>query len=375
MDDAARDGSSAGRLTRRDVVRRGGSLALSASAFPWLLRAGDALAAGESSGSITIASWGGSYTTAWENAVGKPFKAATGIDVKFAAAPGQQVATFQSQVKAGHVTYDIVDVTNFDYVFLAQQHGWLKPLPASARSELARATYPGSVIAYGLANGGGASNIIGANTQTLKKIPKDPTDFFDVTNFPGRRAMWHDGYLDNVVSALLADGVPHAKIFPLDLDRAFNKLTAIKPSVAVWYTSGDQQEQIMRDEEVDMIFGWDGRLNHLVASGAPVTIQWANGFVYFGYLVIPTKAPNAAAALKFLEFFGTNAKAQANWAKIVGYTPSNKNFPKYLSAAQQQKLWTYPPHRKSQYILDLARFAKYTDIAALKKRWYDWLQS
>src|SRR3989442_1490871 len=47
--------------------------------------------------------------------------------------------------------------------------------------------------------------------------------------------------------ALVADGVPPDKVFPMDVDRAFRKLDQIKPHVKVWWTQGNQSQQ--RSEE------------------------------------------------------------------------------------------------------------------------------
>ena len=52
--------------------------------------------------------------------------------------------------------------------------------------------------------------------------------------------------------AALADGVPPDKVYPLDVDRAFASLEKIKPHISVWWDSGGQAMQLMKDGEVDM---------------------------------------------------------------------------------------------------------------------------
>jgi putative spermidine/putrescine transport system substrate-binding protein len=57
-----------------------------------------------------------------------------------------------------------------------------------------------------------------------------------VKGFPGTRALRNDPQTV-LEAALLADGVPRDKLYPLDVDRAFKKLEQIKPDIAVWWTS------------------------------------------------------------------------------------------------------------------------------------------
>ena len=63
--------------------------------------------------------------------------------------------------------------------------------------------------------------------------------------------------------ALVADGVPLDKVFPIDVDRAFKKLEQIKPHIKVWWTQGNQSQQLMRDGEVDMMVMWNARASEL----------------------------------------------------------------------------------------------------------------
>ena len=97
-----------------------------------------------------------------------------------------------------------------------------------------------------------------------KKFPKDApkswADFWDVKKFPGRRAL-RNHPLATLEAALMADGVPPDKLYPLDVDRAFKKLEEIKPHITVWWTSGAQSAQLLNDGEVDMVMAWNGRVS------------------------------------------------------------------------------------------------------------------
>ena len=69
-------------------------------------------------------------------------------------------------------------------------------------------------------------------------------------------------------------GVAKEDVFPLDVDRAFAKLDELKPNINVWWTTGDQSQQIFRDEEVVMGIMWDGRAHGLRDQGVDVQLSF-----------------------------------------------------------------------------------------------------
>src|SRR5690606_34475398 len=81
-----------------------------------------------------------------------------------------------------------------------------------------------------------------------KQPPQSWADFFDTKKFPGRRAMRKHPF-DTIEQALLADGVPLDKLYPLDFDRAYKKLDTIKNVIDVWWTGGAQTSQLLKSGE------------------------------------------------------------------------------------------------------------------------------
>ena len=67
---------------------------------------------------MTVVSWGGSYADACEEAYLKPFAAATGIEVTLDDYNGG-LSEIRSQVEAGNVHWDIVDIQFPDLVRVA----------------------------------------------------------------------------------------------------------------------------------------------------------------------------------------------------------------------------------------------------------------
>ena len=65
----------------------------------------------------------------------------------------------------------------------------------------------------------------------------------------------------------MADGVPPEKVYEVlstkeGIERAINKIRELKPHIAVFWGSGAQQAQLMKDAEVDMTTGWNGRFDN-----------------------------------------------------------------------------------------------------------------
>lgn len=216
-------------------------------------------------GPLVIATWGGAYTDALKAAFGDPFSEATGTEIQFVDAPGGYNAMLEAQAAAGNVTWDLIDIGEEDAVALIDQ-GLLQPLPNDLKAELIEAVGEENVTDYGISFASYGS-VIACNSAAADACPTTPAEFWDVENFPGRRTMYGDGWTDALIYALLADGVAKEELYPLDVDRAFAKLDEIKPHINVWWTTGDQSQQIFRDEEVVMGLLWDGRASGLREQG------------------------------------------------------------------------------------------------------------
>lgn len=166
--------------------------------------------------------------------------------------------------------------------------------------------------------------------------------------------------------ALLADGVPVNKLYPLDLDRAFKKLDSIKSDI-VWWGGGAQSQQLLASGEAPIGMFWNGRLHALEQTGVPVGISWTQNLTAADMLVIPKGAKHRAEAMKYLAAV-TSADAQAKFAADTGYAPINMKSPSMMPAAVAK---TLPDQYKSSQIdLDMKYWADHRDEIA--KRWYAW---
>ncbi|SAL73702.1 extracellular solute-binding protein [Caballeronia arvi] len=170
--------------------------------------------------------------------------------------------------------------------------------------------------------------------------PKSWADFWDVKKFPGRRCLRRSP-LDTLEQALLADGVPLDKLYPLDVDRAFKSLDKIKPHINIWWTSGAQAMQAIQSGDVDMISTWNGRAQAAKDGGAPVTIVWNQGLYSIEGWGIPKGTPRADAAKQFVRFCA-DAKRQALLTRTLAYGPTNKKAFETISKERATLLPTAP---------------------------------
>jgi putative spermidine/putrescine transport system substrate-binding protein len=211
------------------------------------------------------------------------------------------------------------------------------------------------------------------NTKTYgENGPKTWADFWDVEKFPGRRALGNFP-TETLTVAALADGVPLDKVYPLDMDRAFAALERIKPHIAVWWDSGGQAMQLMKDGEVDMASIWNGRASTLVAEGAPVSYSYDQGVFNPDCMVIPKGSKNKDLAMKALAAF-VSPDLQANLPLYIGNGPVNlKAFETgKIPADRQTAIVSAPENVKKQLLLDFDYWADH--LVEAQERFDDFLQ-
>lgn len=264
---------------------------------------------------ITVVSWGGSFQEAERHAFFDPAAKALGITIKEDTTNGIQ--DVRAQVQSGNPTWDVTELGSNSCVQLKEE-GMLEPLDYSiidtdgVPKSLVDSHWVGIIF---------FSTVLGYNTEAYDEPPKSWADFFDAEKFPGARSMYRKPYY-NLEIALMADGVPRDQVYPLDVDRAFKKLGTIKDDVVVWWKSGAQSAQLVKDGEVEMIAAWNGRIGNAVKDGATAAISWEGALLDFDCLVVPKGAPNKEMAMKAINEF-LKPENQAMLPKYINYGPVN----------------------------------------------------
>ncbi len=324
---------------------------------------------GQGGGPLVMASWGGEYSEAVEQELFEPFSEETGITATTDDAPGQQLAKLQAMAKAKTVTWDIVDLGQEDALALGKM-GLVRKLPDDVKADLIAAVGKENVTDYGISFASYADVFV-CNTETVTTCPEDAEQFWDVQEYQGRRTMYADDPLQNVIYALEADGVPENELFPPDLDRAFAKLDEIKPHVDVWWSTGDQSQQIFRDEEVNIGIMWDGRASQLGKQGVEVSSSYEGTVLSRDLLVVPTDAPNPEAAFEFLRWYANSPKEGAAWMERMGYGVANPKAMKYVPNDVAELLVTNPKNMSQVVPMDVEWAVSHRE--ELTARWNDWL--
>lgn len=278
------------------------------------------------SGEVVITSGGGSWEDAQKKAFFEPFTRDTGIKVvlvpedhaKLLASvrlgqPEADITSVPGGMLAGFVSKNAVE--ELDYNFFARET--LSSIPEKLKNK----------------NGVGAllySVVVSYNTTKYPdggKQPKNWVDFYNVAEFPGQRSLpkcekMVDGGL--LEGALMGDGVPADQVYPIDMDRAFAKVAALKSNVGRWWVAGADAPQSLIDGEVDMAAAYNGRIFGAKSQGAPLALSWDQSLLQYDFWVILKDSPNKENAAKFLAYISRSAP-QAEFAEAISYGPINND--------------------------------------------------
>lgn len=272
--------------------------------------------------SVTIASWGGAYQKAQRLALFEPGSKSTGIAVKEETYGG--MSDVRLKVKAGAMTWDIVS-SGSGSAARAAKEGLLEKLDYNIID--VSTFYPELMTDYCVGSDV-YSTVLAYNTATYgDNGPASWADFWDVKKFPGKRA-FRNKAVGTLEPAIMASGVAPADVYKVlaseaGIKRALDKIRELRPHIAVWWKSGAQHAQLMKDGEVDMTTGWNGRFDVAKKDGAKVAYTFNQALLDFDCFAIPKGAPNKDLAMKFLAEI-SKAELQANLPLHITYGPTNK---------------------------------------------------
>jgi putative spermidine/putrescine transport system substrate-binding protein len=215
------------------------------------------------------------------------------------------------------------------------------------------------------------SNNISYNTKsyTAANHPKTWAEFWDVKKYPGARTMqkWPMTIME---IALLADGVNPAKLYPLDIERAFRSHNKIKPSVKTWWDTGAQSIQLLTDNEVPIGELWSGRVLTAQSQNMPVALEDNQSVLSVDSWTVIKGSKQKDLAMKFIAF-ATSAEIDADYARAYPYGPVNLKAYPLLTPEVKAKLATTPEKRKNQVMIDVEWWDKNFD--KVNERFQKWL--
>lgn len=258
--------------------------------------------------SFVFAGFGGDLQKNEDAAWLQPFAAETGVTIQQTDSP--DLATLQTQQEAKNVGADVIQIEssivdpNCGTVFMETAIDRAEILPEFNTNKCGVPVVKFSfVLAY-----------------NSKKYPTPPTsvaDFFDVSNFPGPRAVNPQSNSGLLEAALLADGVERDKIYPIDIDLAVKKVETIKDSIMTLATFALIQDGLANGE-FDMALLPNGRALNAAKTNPDIKAVFNGAITLYDNLAIPTGAKNPEAATAFLQYVARH-KTQVALAEKFPY--------------------------------------------------------
>jgi putative spermidine/putrescine transport system substrate-binding protein len=273
---------------------------------------------------LTIGDWGAPIDEATQKSYLTPFGAETKTGARFVDAPGEQQARVEAQSKAGKIEWDGLDSVGGGAAFALAAAHHLALLPAAMKAQLERELTPKYVTPWGFAHAN-LGYVIVCNTAKMTTCPANTTQFFNTKAFPQSRMFGGIEPIEEATQAEVAAGIPISQTAttPVDVKRVIKTLEGLKPTIKVFWQSGEQQVQAMRSGQVDMGIMWSNRAYELAAEGVKVKIVWAQGVYEPSFWTVLAGAPHEQTAFKLLSWIASHPKNQARWAQEVHVSVPN----------------------------------------------------
>ncbi|MFF7872586.1 ABC transporter substrate-binding protein [Streptomyces qaidamensis] len=360
------------RIDRRMFLRGIGGVTAGVAAATALSACGtgtsrSAASSGGKGKTVVVRDSGGSWGAALQKAVYTPFTQETGIQVKVL---NLDNAPLLAQIKQGRPQCDLINDSMMSFAKYAAEDA-LEALDRDRLKSVKSAKIPEAQITDHAIGHSFYGQCIAYRTDAFGgRKPESWADFWDTKAFKGGRAMCSpDGDLPELEFALLADGVPMDKLYPLDVDRAFKVLTRLRGDIKKFWDSGPVPGVLLSRQEVTMSTVWDGRIADLQKQGVPVERQLNGIRRQFSGYAIAKGAANADNAYRLMDF-SLSAESQANLAKAFPSNPSSPLAYTKLTEDERNALAGAPKYYDKGFDADIDWWLK--NESAVTKRWLEW---
>ncbi|WP_280043739.1 ABC transporter substrate-binding protein [Pseudomonas sp. Hg5Tf] len=286
---------------------------------PWLLAVG--LGSAQAAPDMVVVAYGGAGQKAQDAAIFQPFSAQDGSKLIQSEYNGE-MARIKVMVDTGNVDWDLVQIEGPD-LMRGCDEGMYEPLDWT-RLGHAEQLIPDAAQACGSA----AlvwSVAIAYDRNKLAQAPTSWADFWDVQKTPGKRGL-RKRAVYNLEFALMADGVKVEDVYnvlatPQGVDRAFAKLTELKPYIQ-WWEAGAQPAQWLSAGDVVMTSTYSGRVAVAAQQGSSLALVWPGSLYGMDYWAI-IKGSKHADQAKRLIAYANQPDTQVRYVKEIPYGPTN----------------------------------------------------
>lgn len=267
---------------------------------------------------IVVVNWGGDAIPAFMDAFVTPYNENTDGPEGVVLGDGPSSGKIRAMVDNNNTTWDLCDRNMVAAEELGRQ-GYLEEIDYAVVDE--SKVRPGHAKKWGVANYIYSHPLVFHRGLLGDKVPQTWADFFNVKDFPGRRVM-RKHFEAMLEPALLADGVAPEALYPLDVDRAFDKINSIKDHLLFW-SSGAESQQMLREREVSMGILWHTRATVLKnETGGEIDFTFNQASLWTGTWMIPKNNP-AGKIVNNLIASAQDPAQQVELLKALGNGPAN----------------------------------------------------
>ena len=276
---------------------------------------------------LVLVNWGGDAVRGMKNAWVDPYLKKY-PDRKVAIdGTGPSTSRIRLMVQSGKVAWDVMD-RNLHTALEIGPEGMLEKIDYSIVDK--SKVRPEHAVDWGIGNYIYAMVLTYNTKKWGGELPTTWKDVWDFKKFPGKRAFRRepDGVLE---AALMADGVPFDKIYPIDMKRALDMHKKMKEHAIYYNVIADGQ---------NMFRSGEAQLGQLLNTRAWPLKQdtkgvcdwtWNEGISWGACWMVPKGAMGGKAIWEFINST-LDPAGQAELLKTNGYGPVNPEASKLLGA-------------------------------------------
>ena len=291
---------------------------------------------------LVLVNWGGESIPAYKKAFTDSFEQATGIKVVYDGS-GPQPAKLRAMAQSGKVVWDLLDF-NAEKGMLLEAEGLVEPIDYSIVDK--NKIYPGWAYKSGAAFYV-YSTVFSFDSPKFPVKPNTWADFWDLKKFPGRRGMRKtpEGAIE---ACMMAAGRSIKNVYPIDLKLAVAKINEIK-SQCIFWNSGSQSQDILRNGEVTMGLLWHSRgISLFKESQGRFDWTWNQGLMNIDVLSVVKNGPGGREAAMRLIAHAQDPHRQVELLRVIGNAPVNPAAAALVPADLKRFDPTQPEHRAVQ---------------------------
>lgn len=308
------------------------------------------------SGELIVAGFGGAYGDAQMEAYYDVYDEETDVNLSVLNTEAS-LGAVSVQVENNNVQWDIVELNGADMV-AGCLAGVLEPIDYDVVDESVLEENAGEEcgVAASFYTVG-----IGYNNEDWPDEPPTWEEFYDPDSFDGKRAIEsyiQDGTLEYV---LIGDGVDKNDLYPLDLDRAVDKLNSVADDLIV-VDSLDQASQLLTSGDATLIQSASARMLALQEEGLDVGYNPV-GQTGGSYWVVPKDAPNKEAAMEFLAWAGECVECSTEIGELTAYSGPNAEGNTLIEGDVAEMLPSNPDVAELSFPVDLEWWGENTEEA------------